>query len=62
MRRPESSPSKLLTVEAVADYLDKSPQWVYKSFRRQGGMLYRVGGELRAYQHELDAWVRSQAA
>ena len=35
---------RIMTVEEVAEYLRKSPSWVYKNWRKLGGV--KLGGSL----------------
>jgi Helix-turn-helix domain len=50
-----------VTLRQFADELGVKPQALYwLRYRGQGPRWHRIGKELRARRHELDAWAESQ--
>lgn len=46
-----------MSVDEVAEYLGKSPQWVYKNRDKRGIPHTPVGGSLRFKKSLVDAWL-----
>jgi predicted DNA-binding transcriptional regulator AlpA len=51
------SPSPPLTIEEAADRLGKSKSWLYHH-RKRLGMGFKVGGELRFLERDLERFLR----
>jgi excisionase family DNA binding protein len=49
----------LWDVKQCAQYLGKSPRWLWREIARGNVPHVRVGKSLRFYPEEIDAWLRS---
>lgn len=50
---------ELLTVQEVANYLKKSPSWVYRRLRDGELPAHKVGGTWRFSQRALERWIQN---
>ncbi|MER6914636.1 helix-turn-helix domain-containing protein [Streptomyces sp. NPDC000594] len=51
-----------MTVDDVADHLDKPKGWVYKNWRAREIPFRKVGQALRCRPADLDRWLDGEAS
>jgi excisionase family DNA binding protein len=61
-RQRGSMPSRMISVQDVAEILGISPDTVYDEWRKWGLKGYRIGKHLRFKEREVALWIEKQAA
>ena len=54
--------SERLTLDEAAQYLRKSPSWLYRNRERLSIKGHKIGGCWQFYKEDLDAYIESTAS
>jgi excisionase family DNA binding protein len=58
MNRTKKTPSEILTVEEVADFLKVHASTIYKLLKRHETPAFRVGADWRCHAVQIEEWVK----
>ena len=60
MNRSKKTPSEILTVEEVAEFLKVHASTIYKLLKRREIPAFRVGADWRFHAVQIEEWVKSR--